>query len=226
MANDYEGVERMTSIPNAPKQTLRGNGPDPKPRAGGVPHYGPSQHREPYRPAQAPPPPPRSSPWEAVDHVQALRDVLDAYFGINDYAFDACHLPLNCFDGSFRSFEQRVLPELTRRGIAPIGMKSLGGSGEAVKAGVITAKEALSYAMSLPVATTVSGIPSLAILRQNLAITGGFQPLSAKEMQALRARYTRYARDGRFELYKSSKKYDGAIGRQQHGFPTEAELAV
>jgi len=144
----------------------------------------------------------------------------------HDYAFDTCQLPLNCFDGSFRSFEQRVLPELTRRGIAPIGMKSLGGSGEAVKAGVISVKEALSYAMSLPVATTVSGIPSLAILRQNLAIAGGFQPLSTKEMQALRARYSRYAGDGRFELYKSSKKYDGAIGRQQHGFPTEEELAV
>jgi aryl-alcohol dehydrogenase-like predicted oxidoreductase len=44
-----------------------------------------------------------------------------------DYAWDAVQMPLNCFDGSFRSFEQRVLPELTRRGIASIGMKSLCG---------------------------------------------------------------------------------------------------
>ncbi len=45
----------------------------------------------------------------------------------HDYPWDSCQLPLNCFDASFRSFEQRVLPELNRRGIAPIGMKSLGG---------------------------------------------------------------------------------------------------
>ena len=30
----------------------------------------------------------------------------------HDYPWDACQLPLNCFDASFRSFEQQVLPEL------------------------------------------------------------------------------------------------------------------
>ena len=47
--------------------------------------------------------------------------------------FDSCQLPLNGFDATFRSFEQRVLPELQRAGIAPLGMKSLGGDGAAVK---------------------------------------------------------------------------------------------
>src|SRR5215213_3054118 len=74
-----------------------------------------------------------------------------------DYPFDAVQLPLNCFDATFRSFEQQVLPELLRRGIAPIGMKSLGGEGDMVKKKAVTAHEALGYAMSLPVATTVSG---------------------------------------------------------------------
>ena len=81
--------------------------------------------------------------------------------------------PLNCFDGSFRSFEQQVLPELLRRGIAPIGMKSLGGDGRQVKKKVITAQEGLRYAMSLPVATTVSGIDSMKVLRQNVASRPG-----------------------------------------------------
>lgn len=143
----------------------------------------------------------------------------------NDYSFDTCQLPLNCFDASFRSFEQLVLPELNRRGIAPIGMKSLGGGGEPVKTGVITVKEALSYVIILPVATTVSGIPSPEILRQNLQIAGDFKPMGQDEMQALRTRYSRYASDGRFELYKTFKKYDGAPGRQQHGFPADKELA-
>src|ERR687883_38702 len=63
----------------------------------------------------------------------------------HDYPFDTCQLPLNCFDATFRSFEQHVLPELNRRGIAPIGMKSLGGTGDAVRKRVVTITEALSY---------------------------------------------------------------------------------
>jgi aryl-alcohol dehydrogenase-like predicted oxidoreductase len=141
----------------------------------------------------------------------------------HDYPFDACQLPLNPFDASYRSFEGEVLPELLRRGIAPIGMKSLGGGGEAFKKNAITIEEALRYAMSLPVATMVSGIPSLGILYQNLEIVRGFKPMTAAEMEALRTRLAPLAADGRFELYKSSKKYDGDTGREQHGFPTRAQ---
>ena len=144
----------------------------------------------------------------------------------HDYPFDTCQMPLNCFDASFRSFEQRVLPELNRRGIAPLGMKSLGGTGDAVRKRVVTITEALSYAMSLPVAATVSGIDSLKVLRQNLRIARGFTPLSEAEMQALRARCAEAAADGRFELYKTSKKFDGPPGRKQHKFPAMDELAA
>ena len=38
-----------------------------------------------------------------------------------DYPFDTVQMPLNAFDGTFHSFEQRVLPELRRRGIMPLG---------------------------------------------------------------------------------------------------------
>ncbi|HCF28556.1 MAG TPA: aldo/keto reductase, partial [Cyanobacteria bacterium UBA11049] len=49
-------------------------------------------------------------------------------------------------------------------------------------------------------------------------------PMSAEQMQALRDRYARYAADGRFELYKTSKQYDGKPGREQHGFPSQQQL--
>ena len=94
----------------------------------------------------------------------------------HDFAWDACQLPLNCFDASFRSFEQQVLPELNRRGIAPIGMKSLGGDGRAVKAKVVSAEEALAYALSLPVATVVSGMDSVRVLKQNVAVARSSRP--------------------------------------------------
>ena len=140
------------------------------------------------------------------------------------FPFDACQLPLNAFDASFRSFERQVLPELARRDIAAIGMKSMGGGGEPIKGAAITPHEALRYAMSLPVAVTVSGIPSLAILQQNLEVARGFTPMPAAEMQALRARVASVAMNGRFELYKTSKKYDGDEGRKQHGFPEQGKL--
>src|SRR5215471_6587035 len=86
----------------------------------------------------------------------------------HDFPFDTVQMPLNCFDATFRSFEKLVLPELNRRGIAALGMKSMGGSGEMVRHGAVTATEALSYAMSLPVAVTISGMESMGVLQQNL----------------------------------------------------------
>ena len=142
------------------------------------------------------------------------------------FPFDTVQMPLNCLDAGFRSFEQHVLPELNRRGMAPLGMKSMGGSGELVRHGVITAEEALRYAMSLPVAVTISGIDSMEVLKQNLAVAKGFQPLSADEMQHLRERCRFNGSDGRFELFKTTKKYDGDLGRVQHGFPRAAELPL
>jgi len=43
------------------------------------------------------------------------------------YPFDTVQMPLNPFDASFHSFEQQVLPEVNRRGMAALGMKSWGG---------------------------------------------------------------------------------------------------
>lgn len=137
----------------------------------------------------------------------------------HDFPFDACQLPLGVFDASFRSFEQQVLPELNRRGIAPIAMKSLGGTGEAVKKKVLTVNEALRYVLSLPIAVLVSGMDKLEVLHQNIAIARNFTPMTPAEMRALRVRCATQAADGRFELYKTSKRFDGPPGREQHGFP-------
>jgi uncharacterized protein len=85
-------------------------------------------------------------------------------------------------------------------------------------------KEALLYSMSLPVATVVSGIDSLAVLRQNLAIARNFRPMDAASMQALRDRTRKYATDGRFELFKTSMKFEADEGRMQHGFPPQSQM--
>ncbi|PYX46908.1 MAG: hypothetical protein DMG83_06190 [Acidobacteria bacterium] len=88
-----------------------------------------------------------------------------------------------------------------------LGMKSMGGSGELISKGAFTRSQSLSYAMSLPVATTISGMDSTEVLDQNLAILRGFKTLSADGMQILRDHGKQFD-DGRYELYKSTIKYD------------------
>jgi uncharacterized protein len=144
----------------------------------------------------------------------------------HDYPFDTVQMPLNCFDASFRSFEQQVLPELERRSIAALGMKSLSGDGQPIQYGAVRAEEALRYAMSLPVATTICGIDSLDVLQQNVAIARGFKPMPPEEMHALRERCRAFSGDGHFELFKTTKKYDGGVGREQHGYPPPEQLPL
>jgi predicted aldo/keto reductase-like oxidoreductase len=144
----------------------------------------------------------------------------------HNYAWDACQLPLNCFDASFRSFEQRVLPELNRRGIAAIGMKSLGGDARMVKARAVTPQESIRYVLSLPITTLVSGIDTMRVLRQNLAIAQGFRPMTSRQRHALVRRVASKAVDGRFELYKISAAFDGNEARRQHGLPLMDSLTA
>jgi len=142
----------------------------------------------------------------------------------HNFPFDTVQMPLNCLDATFRSFETNVLPEANRRGIAALGMKSLGGSGELVREGAVIATIGLRYAMSLPVAVTVSGIDSLSVLHQNLQVARGFQPFSAAEMQTIRDGCRFDASDGHMELFKTSKIYDADLGREMHGFSSSTEL--
>jgi hypothetical protein len=79
--------------------------------------------------------------------------------------------------------------------------------------------------MSLPVATTVCGIDSMRVLRQNLDIACGFRPWPTRQLQALRSRVAEVAADGRFELYKTTAKHEAEVGRRQHGFPPPSEQA-
>jgi predicted aldo/keto reductase-like oxidoreductase len=137
------------------------------------------------------------------------------------YEWATVQMPLNVMDGQFRSFQHKVVPVLNSRGIAPIGMKSLGGTGKIISDRVITIEEALRYVLSLPIATLVSGIDSEKVLEQNLKIVREFTPMTAEERAAVEDKVRPYAGDGRYELFKTSKVYDSQHHRKQHGFATE-----
>jgi hypothetical protein len=129
-------------------------------------------------------------------------------------------MPLNPFDSSYRSFEQQVVPELQKRGLAILGMKPLQGKGSAIQKGVFTAEELLRYAMSLPTATCITGMDKLDVVEQNLRIAQNFKPFSHSEMEELRDRGKQFA-DGRFEIYKVSLAYDNPEARLAHSFPID-----
>jgi uncharacterized protein len=76
------------------------------------------------------------------------------------------------------------------------------------------------------VATTISGMDSMAILEQNLRVARGFQPLSTEQMASIRERVRTLAADGRYELFKTTTKYDGNVGREQHHYPSTEKLPV
>ena len=46
------------------------------------------------------------------------------------------------------------------------------------------------------------------------------------EMQTLRERCTPFAPDGHLQLFKSTKRYDGAAGRAQHGYPSSVDFRL
>jgi aryl-alcohol dehydrogenase-like predicted oxidoreductase len=139
------------------------------------------------------------------------------------YPFDTVQMPLNCYDATWRSFEQRVLPEANKRGIAVLGMKPMTGKGAPIEKGDVTAAEMLRYAMSLPVATTLCGINTVEHLRQNVSVAREFHPMSEDDMRSLRERCRAKAADGRYELYKVSLQFDNPQARVAHGFPLDAK---
>ena len=137
------------------------------------------------------------------------------------FEWASVQMPLNVMDVHYRSFQRQVLPILLQRNIGVLAMKSLGGNGSIVSKAGVPVEDALRYVLSLPISTLVSGIDSEKVLDQNLKIVRAFQPLAAQERAAIEGRTLAMAGDGRFELFKSSKMFDGPVHRKQHGFDTQ-----
>ncbi len=76
------------------------------------------------------------------------------------------------------------------------------GARDILKSNTVNAVECLQYAMSLPVATTITGCDSMEILNQALGVARGFQPLGKDAITALLARTETAAAKGEYEHYK------------------------
>jgi len=130
------------------------------------------------------------------------------------FEWDTVQLPLNMLDASFRSFQDKVLPILTDRNIAPIGMKALSGGVLPGKL-KIPAELCRRYTLSLPVASLICGIRSRENLRQDLAVARNFQPLTEAELNEIADRYEDNAGKIENEPYKGPT-YGSAYHARQH----------
>jgi aryl-alcohol dehydrogenase-like predicted oxidoreductase len=123
------------------------------------------------------------------------------------FSFDAVQMPLNLMDAHYRSFAKAVLPELCRRGIGVLGMKSM-ANGILLKSNTVTAIECLHYALNLPTSVVITGIDSLEILEQALEAVRTFHPLTNQELDAMLAKTAKAAATGEFEPFKTSSIFD------------------
>jgi predicted aldo/keto reductase-like oxidoreductase len=130
------------------------------------------------------------------------------------FTFDAVQMPLNVMDAHFESFETKVLPVLLLSDTGVLGMKPMGDH-VILESKTATPVECLHYAMNLPTSVVITGCDSLPILEQALEAARNFQPMSRPEVTALLMKTAKAAEAGKFELYKTSHRFDGTFANPQ-----------
>ncbi len=123
------------------------------------------------------------------------------------FHFDACQMPLNVMDAHFRSFSHHVLPKLVEKGIGVLGMKPMGDS-HILKSGAVTAMECLHYALTLPTSVVITGCDSMDRLDQAIEAALSFSPLTNEQIGKLLAKAQPYARNGKYEPFKTTSAFD------------------
>ncbi len=135
--------------------------------------------------------------------------------------WDTAQMPVNVMDPHYRSFLNEVVPLCLKKNVGVIGMKGLGGgypNGRFLTEVGLTSDECYRFCLSQPVTVQVMGINSMQQLKQDVALARSFKPLSPDENRKLMSRVKDLAGDGRHELFKSTKVFDGPHHRKQHGF--------
>jgi predicted aldo/keto reductase-like oxidoreductase len=124
------------------------------------------------------------------------------------FHFDTCQMPLNVMDAHFRSFTHQVVPRLVKQGIGVLGMKPM-GSGEVLRAKVVTPIECLHYALNLPTSVVINGCDSVDRVHQAVEAVRSFKPMSDADVAGLLAKTKDPATSGQYEPFKTTSMYDG-----------------
>lgn len=92
--------------------------------------------------------------------------------------------PVNLVDPHYLSFIQSVMPNIKKKGLGLIAMKS-NAIGGITQHKVATIDECLRFTWSHPIDTLVSGVETVDQLEHNVAVIKAFEKMSPKEMTSL-----------------------------------------
>jgi len=134
------------------------------------------------------------------------------------FDWDACQMPNNIMDAGFMSFREEVMPVCLRNKVGIVGMKGCCGDARVIADGHVTVEECYRYFLSQPVSVQVVGLASMEHLKEAVRIARNLKPMADQEKTTILSRLREIVGDGRYELFKSSKAYDSAHHRRQHGF--------
>jgi aryl-alcohol dehydrogenase-like predicted oxidoreductase len=126
-------------------------------------------------------------------HANPAANLRALHYWDEGIRFDTMQMPLNPMDYHQRSFQRSVLPELAKRDIGVIAMKT-SADGRLLRGRVCTAEECHTYAWSLPVALAVVGMETPALVRENARRAREFRPQSDAVRRALLERVAPQAR--------------------------------
>ncbi len=132
----------------------------------------------------------------------------------NQFRFETVQMPLNVMDAHYDSFEEKVLPVLVKNNMGVLGMKPMGDH-FILESKTATPIECLHYSMSLPTSVVITGCDSMKILEQALTAARTFRPMEASEIKAILAKTAPSAKQGKYELYKTSHHFDGTYQNPQ-----------
>lgn len=139
------------------------------------------------------------------------------------YDWATSQMPINVMDYFYRSFQKQVVPVCLNMDVGVIGMKSLGGGpGIILENTELTPAQCLRFALNVPVSSVVRGWTSMDQMMTDIQTARDFKPLSPVERDEILRLAEPHAGDGRYELFKSTQRFDDPMYRKMHGFPDEA----
>jgi len=128
----------------------------------------------------------------------------------------ACQMPINVFDTTYKSFINNVMPELVKRKMAPLAMKTLanggffGGSSHfnhgdnpKIVPNSLSIEEAVHFSWSLPISVLITGADHADMIKEKIGYARSFVAYTEDQRQQLIDKVADAGYDGRtVEYYK------------------------
>lgn len=130
---------------------------------------------------------------------------------------ETCQMPVNCFDSTYKSFINNVLPTLVDRNMGILAMKTLsnggffggtrhftGGDNPKLVPDILSLQEALHFVWSLPVSVLITGPDHVEMMREKIGLAKSFKQMREEDRLALIDKVADAGYNGKLvEFYKA-----------------------